>query len=71
MHRIGCKNETKTVKNIDIYYINLYNWFDTVEKFHDMDILDIIGCIGDGIEIGTRPVDANPSNLGRMKRIVN
>ncbi len=31
-----------------------------------MDISDIMGCIGEDIEIGTRPVDAGLSNLGRM-----
>ncbi len=39
----------------------------TVDEFRDMDIEDIIGCIGDDIEIGTRPVDAGLSNLGRVK----
>ena len=38
----------------------------TVEEFQDMDISDIIGCIGEDIEIGTRPVDAGLSNLGRV-----
>ncbi len=39
----------------------------TVEEFRDMEIVDILGCIGDDIEIGTRPVDAGLSNLGRVK----
>lgn len=39
----------------------------TVEEFRDMEIEDILGCIGDDIEIGTRPVDAGLSNLGRVK----
>lgn len=38
----------------------------TVEEFQDMDISDIMGCIGGDIEIGTRPVDAGLSNLGRV-----
>ena len=39
----------------------------TVEEFQEMGIEDIIGCIGADIEIGTRPVDAGLSNLGRVK----
>ncbi len=39
----------------------------TIEEFREMDIEDIMGCIGDDIEIGTRPVDAGLSNLGRVK----
>ena len=35
-----------------------------------MDIEDILGCIGDDIEIGARPVDSGLSNLGRVKGIV-
>ena len=42
----------------------------TVEEFRDMEIVDILGCIGDDIEIGTRPVDAGLSNLGRVKGTV-
>lgn len=32
-----------------------------------MSIEEIIGCIGDDVEIGTRPVDAGLSSLGRVK----
>ena len=39
----------------------------TVEEFQEMDIEDILGCIGDDIEIGERPVDAGLSNFGRVK----
>ena len=42
----------------------------TVEEFQEMDIEDILGCIGDDIEIGARPVDAGLSNLGRVKGTV-
>ena len=42
----------------------------TVEEFQEMSIEDIIGCIGDDIEIGTRPVDAGLSNLGRVRGTV-
>ena len=42
----------------------------TVEEFQDMDIRDIIDCIGDDVEIGTKPVDAGLSNLGRVKGTV-
>ena len=39
----------------------------TVDEFRNMDMEDIISSIGDDIEIGTRPVDAGLSNLGRVK----
>ena len=39
----------------------------TVEEFGDMSFTDIMGCISDDIEIGTRPVDAGLSNLGRVR----
>ncbi|MCM1134900.1 MAG: hypothetical protein NC400_04910 [Clostridium sp.] len=39
----------------------------TVEEFKDMAIEHIMGCIGNDIEIGTKPVDAGLSNLGRVK----
>lgn len=39
----------------------------TIEEFRDMDIQDIISCIGDDIEVGMRPIDAGLSNLGRVK----
>ena len=42
----------------------------TVDEFQEMDIEDILGCIGDDIEIGARPVDAGLSNLGRVKGTV-
>ena len=42
----------------------------TIDEFREMAIEDIIGCIGDDIEIGTRPVDAGLSNLGRVKEII-
>ena len=42
----------------------------TVEEFQEMDIEDILGCIGDDIEIGVRPVDAGLSNLGRVRGTV-
>ena len=42
----------------------------TVDEFREMDIEDILGCIGDDIEIGTKPVDAGLSNLGRVKGTV-
>lgn len=41
-----------------------------VEEFREMEIEDIMGCISDDIEIGTRPVDAGLSNLGRVKETV-
>lgn len=42
----------------------------TVEEFQNMDIPDIMGCIGDDIEIGTKSVDAGLSNLGRVRETV-
>lgn len=37
-----------------------------VVEFHDMEIGEIVACIGDDIEVGTRPVDPGLSNLGRV-----
>ena len=37
-----------------------------VLEFKDMAIEDIIDSIGEDIEIGTRPLDAGLSNLGRV-----
>ena len=42
----------------------------TIEEFREMSIEDIIGCIGDDIEIGTKSVDAGLSNLGRVKETI-
>jgi len=42
----------------------------TIEEFQDMDFEDIMGCIGNDIEIGTRPVDAGLSNLGRVEETI-
>lgn len=39
----------------------------TVEEFQEMNIEDILGCIGDNIEIGAKPADAGLSNPGRVK----
>lgn len=39
----------------------------TIDEFRDMDIQEITGCISDDIEIGTKPVEAGLSNLGRVK----
>lgn len=38
----------------------------TLQEFKDMETEDIILCIGDDIEIGTRPLDPGLSNLGRV-----
>lgn len=38
----------------------------TLQEFQGMDISDVIPCIGDDIEIGTRPLDPGLSNLGRV-----
>lgn len=39
----------------------------TIKEFHDMDIPDIIACIGDDIAIGNVPVDPGLTNLGRIR----
>lgn len=39
-----------------------------IKEFGDMEIPEIIGSIGDDIEIGTRPVDPGMSNLGQIKK---
>ena len=38
-----------------------------VKEFRDMEIREIISCIGDDIEIGIRPVAPGLSNLGRVQ----
>lgn len=38
----------------------------SVAEFQDMDIFDIISCIDDEIEVGTRMVDPGLSNLGHI-----
>lgn len=38
----------------------------TLQEFQDMEVNDIIPCIGNDIEIGTRPLDPGLSNLGRV-----
>lgn len=37
-----------------------------VDEFKDMPVNDIINCINNDIEIGSRPVDAGLTNLGRI-----
>lgn len=37
-----------------------------VQEFKDMPIEDIISSIGEDIEIGTKPLDAGLSNIGRV-----
>lgn len=37
-----------------------------VREFQDMALLDIMACIGNDIEVGTKPVDAGLSNMGRI-----
>ena len=37
-----------------------------VQEFRDMSIMDIMDGIGDDIDVGTRPLDAGLSNLGRV-----
>lgn len=42
----------------------------TVEEFRDMDVQDIMDCIGEDIEIGSRPVDVGLSSIGRVRETV-
>lgn len=37
-----------------------------VQEFKDMTIEDIISSISDDIDVGTRPLDAGLSNIGRV-----
>lgn len=37
-----------------------------VREFRDMSIMDIMDSMGDDIDVGTRPLDAGLSNLGRV-----
>ncbi len=38
----------------------------TLQEFRNMETEDIISSIGDNIEVGTKPLDAGLSNLGRV-----
>ena len=38
----------------------------TVDEFKDMSVNDIINCIDNDIEIGSKPIDAGLTNLGRI-----
>ena len=38
-----------------------------VREFKDMTVEDIMDSIGDDIDIGTKPLDAGLSNIGRVK----
>ncbi len=38
----------------------------TVQEFKEMVVNDIMSSIGDDIDIGTRPLDAGLSNIGRI-----
>lgn len=38
----------------------------TLQEFREMKISDIISCIGEDIEVGSRPLDPGLSNLGRV-----
>ena len=39
----------------------------TIQEFKDMNIDDIMASIGDDINVGTKPLDAGLSNIGRVK----
>ncbi len=40
----------------------------TISEFSDMEIPEIMGSIGDDIEIGMRPIEPGLSNLGQVKK---
>ena len=41
-----------------------------VKEFQELEIEDIIACIGSDIEIGSKPLDAGQSDLGRIKQTI-
>ncbi len=70
---VNATNDSGSAYDTNVKYLlsdkQILSWIlkYTVEEFREMDIEDIIGCVGDDIEIGTRPTDAGLSNLGRVK----
>lgn len=70
---ISATNDSGSAYDTNVKYLladkQILSWIlkYTLAEFEDMEIPDIRNCIGDDIEIDTRPVDAGLSNLGRVK----
>lgn len=70
---VDATNDTGSVYDTNIKYLlsdkQILSWIlkYTVDEFQKMSIEDIMDCISDDIEIGTRPADAGLSNLGRVR----
>lgn len=73
---VNATNDSGSAYDTNVKYLlsdkQILSWIlkYTIEEFQEMSIEDIIGCIGDDIEIGTRLVDAGLSNFGRVKGTV-
>lgn len=73
---VNATNDSGSAYDTNIKYLlsdrQILSWIlkYTVEEFREMSTEDIMACIGDDIETGTRPVDAGLSNLGRVKGTV-
>lgn len=73
---VNATNDSGSAYDTNVKYLfsdkQILSWIlkYTVKEFQEMSIQDIIGCIGDDIEIGTRPVGAGLSNLGRVRGTV-
>jgi hypothetical protein len=73
---VDATNESGSAYDTNVKYLladkQILSWIlkYTVEEFQNMDIENIMGCIGNDIEIGTRPVEAGLSNLGRVKETI-
>lgn len=70
---VDATNDTGSVYDTNIKYLlsdkQILSWIlkYTVDEFQKMNIEDIMDCIRDDIEIGTRPADGGLSNLGRVR----
>lgn len=70
---VDATNDTGSVYDTNIKYLlsdkQILSWIlkYTVDEFQKMNIEDIMDCISDDIEIGTRPADGGLSNLGRVR----
>ena len=73
---VNAANDAGSAYDTNVKYLlsdkQILSWIlkYTVEEFQEMSIEDIIDCIGDDIETGTKPVDAGLSNLGRVRGTV-
>lgn len=70
---ISATNDSGSAYDTNVKYLladkQILSWIlkYTLIEFADMDVSDIRGCIGDDIEIDSRPVEPGLSNLGRIK----